>query len=836
MGESLKEERSKERRRSGRRGERDSGERDSGEPDSPSTLPRSGAAASAHAKQLRKEGQRRLEKKTERQLERKSRQSASPSPPVSTELRPATAPPLLPPFSLADHTGAKSGAPAGVESGAPAGAESGALAGDACDDLAGIECSALDRFPEGVWLIIFSALPIRTLGAAACAAHDLHRLVATDAGLWQALHVSLFGTAPADGGGASEERRPESARAPANVAAAARAAAASVRRVCCESEAHMLSWERLLTSAPTPLPLAHTTALCLLNEEVGASVHEGGVVRLWAQRSGRRLACYAPKHPPRNAITCCDAAIVAGAGSSRMDGDETLEDVFWQRSPTWTRIDGGDGGANDDGLASNEGGVEDGLASEGGGGGVLAVGDSGGLLQVFETEATDFHPRRVQLERPLLHTLLLPTGGGGLLGVVCTADEVGGAPAVVEAYDCHLGRTSGGVRLQWTLDLRTALAPADGMWRFRGPSGLAGGEGRAFLTGGASAVAIDVERGVATWEALGADDPGELSFGLGALALAPASPDAPPHAGPTGRLASFCPSLHLLVGASPTGGCRLWDVRAPSRPVAYISTAPQRISMVKMAALAAAQRAGAARGLRLLYSPLLGAADASRSPWPSIKIAGFTVIVTIQAHGARPSGRRGAAAGRRRRRAPLRRPPGGERLDARTCSCRARSSGAAGRRCPRPAPSGRISHMLRCGPRRASRCGWRPLDDIGVLAVARARRRRGERGGRSDRHAGESPHEARTDGQPPNPRRAKVRPAGAKPARPLEAIRLWTSARSRSRALSFRKRHAARVPTHDGPWSRPCALCLPPITSAPRLGCACGSLNLLSVEGSPGVT
>ena len=142
-----------------------------------------------------------------------------------------------------------------------------------------------ERLPSELRSRVLSHLDVRGLICAAGSSHGTRKLAA-EAALWMAAHEQLFGPA---------ETLPDKWQS------GCRASSGSAREGCSASEAALDAWRRAMACE---LPLAGMTAVCLAGA-VGASIHDGRMVRLWEVSSGRRLAAHHPKHV-KHELTCCE--------------------------------------------------------------------------------------------------------------------------------------------------------------------------------------------------------------------------------------------------------------------------------------------------------------------------------------------------------------------------------------------------------------------------------------------------------------------------------------------------------------------------------------------------
>ena len=239
--------------------------------------------------------------------------------------------------------------------------------------------------------------------------------------------------------------------------------------------------------------------------DVGVSVHDGRMTRLWEASSGRRLGCF--QHRGKHALTCCDA-----------------------------------------------------------GGGLAVVGDAAGAVHVFELDADDFAPARTLVPshatelgepaQPAAAALPSAAACSVLLlhehrpaATAATAATAGPPPPPPRL--CLVARASGEVCAH---AMGTGLPPLweEALPEHIGPIALASagaagvGSSSFFAVSAMCASRVDVERVVATWQV---SLPGHTAA-EGVLPLAAGS-----------RAASYSPGWGLLAVAESSGTVALWDPR-----------------------------------------------------------------------------------------------------------------------------------------------------------------------------------------------------------------------------------------------------------------------------------
>ena len=310
------------------------------------------------------------------------------------------------------------------------------------------------------------------------------------------------------------------------------------------SELQFDEWRRASCDVPKELPLPNMSALTLFGK-YGASVHAGGMVRLWDLVSGRRLA--ASQHKVE--LTACAAR-----------------------------------------------------------GAVVAVGDAVGAVLLYGTEA-EFTPTRlapagtgsvrsvavVALDSTASRVLVVASASdGALTAAVCPSDPW--PPAQIQRIEPPIAPLADGMPMHLAAapdatlfcasagrvtmhDLRADVATwstTAGSW---GATLAADALGEGVLLDGFAGMSVSggSSKGTAAkGGAGGAASDTSVAHAPGAVAANGALPS---------RLVSYCPSWRLLVDATdPSGVVALWDVRQPasSQPAAAVKLAGAGASWVHL--------------------------------------------------------------------------------------------------------------------------------------------------------------------------------------------------------------------------------------------------------------
>lgn len=527
--------------------------------DVPDDQPRArGAAARARAKEMRKVAEaRRIERQQrneQRRLEAKhSRKHVG---------LPAEPPLSIPAIEAEDEIGERCARNA-RERRPGSEVAAGAMSGDGVAEELAQATSRLclsDILPAELWLCVLGHLKALDLSACACVCKSFASVVRTPE-LWYALHAHVFGIQarsscphawltregahgprvqesdvpsppwfqePAE---ASREESIESAADGSDTTATlaeetgSHSATGSLshtswdilrqRLVASEHELHRWAYP----SAPTALPLPGMLD-ATLDGAIGASVHEGGIIRLWHAPSARRLAASKKlRHTP----TCIHAAasvVAAGDSSGRVNIFSTEEGLHTISLPPLERV-------------------------------YPSAALAGALGECTSVLLHPLHPSAFsEADRAGIERYVVVSGA--------SQGDVDAWSLSRRAFDDSApSGASGGWESEWEWGLRGEMLdfanPSGVAWR--GPVGLAvkiADEGVFATSIGGVARLVDLERGSTKWkgEALGLSDDEELAL-------------ATPYHGPPPprRLASYSSGWRVLAAVTGSNRIALFDER-----------------------------------------------------------------------------------------------------------------------------------------------------------------------------------------------------------------------------------------------------------------------------------